>query len=801
MHCGACTGRVEAALRPITGVKTVSANLMARSAQVDFAPPADTADLTQALEQAGYPASTATLHLEIDAMTCASCAGRIERALYAHPAVIRASVNFATSGADVTYAQGAISPTELIGLVKAAGYSATATTTQEAPATLSHKQQAEAHNLKRDMWIAAALTVPVFVLAMGAHMIPALHRLIATTIGMSASWWIQMVLSAIVLAVPGRVFFRLGLPALFRGQPEMNSLVALGALASFGYSAIVTIVPDLVPASARGVYFEAAAMIVTLILLGRWLEARAKGRAGEAISRLVGLRPDTARVERGDSVIDLPVADLATGDIVQLPPGGRVAVDGIVTDGHGWIDESMLSGEPAPVEKTDGSPITGGTVNGQSPLTYRVTATGGDTVLSRIITMVEQAQGSKLPVQAMVDRVTRVFVPVVIALSVLTFGIWMLADAGLTAALVAAISVMIIACPCAMGLATPVSILVGTGRAAQAGLLFRRGDALQRLAESKTVAFDKTGTLTQGHPDLTDLLEAGGPISAEEALRLAAGAEGRSEHPLATAIIRGAQARGLAPAQAKRVKTQTGLGLTAQADGHAIVIGNLRAMTQAGIATAAMEPAARALAEDGKTPVWIAVDGQLAALAAVSDPVKPEARPAIAALQDRGIKVVLISGDTEATAQAVGKQLGISHVIAGVMPDGKVRAIEDLKAQGTLAFVGDGINDAPALAAADVGLAIGTGTDVAIEAADVVLMQGDPQGVARAITLSRKVMRNIHENLFWAFAYNAALIPVAMGVLVPFGGPGLSPLLAAAAMAFSSTFVVSNALRLRRVKL
>ncbi|NCU19961.1 copper-translocating P-type ATPase, partial [Candidatus Falkowbacteria bacterium] len=605
----------------------------------------------------------------------------------------------------------------------------------------------------------------------------------------------QFALTAAVLFGPGRVFLRLGIPALLRGAPEMNSLVAMGALAAFVYSAVVTLMPGLLPEASRVVYFEAAAVIVTLILLGRWLESRARGHAGAAISRLVGLRPATARVIRPGGTVDLPVAELAPGDLVALAPGERVAVDGVVTEGSGWIDESMLTGEPVPVEKTPGATVTGGTLNGPAALTMRVTATGADTVLARIIALVEAAQGAKLPVQALVDRVTRVFVPVVMALSAATFALWLGFGAGFTPALVAAISVMIIACPCAMGLATPVSILVGTGRGAELGLLFRRGDALQRLAEARVVAFDKTGTLTLGRPHLTDLICAEG-VTEAEALRLAAAAEARSEHPLAAAILAKAAARGLTLPPARGARALAGLGLVATVEGRAVLIGNADALAEAGVDTAPLAAQAARLAAEAKTPVWLALDGQLAALMALADPVRPTAAQAVADLRAAGVDVALISGDTPATAKAVARQLGIARVVAGVRPEGKVAALAALPRP--LAFVGDGINDAPALAAADVGLAIGTGTDVAIEAADVVLMQGDPAGVARALRLSRATMRNIRQNLFWAFAYNTALIPVAMGGLVPFGGPGLSPMLAAGAMAFSSVFVVTNALRLRR---
>lgn len=797
MHCGACTGRVERALAAEAGVTAASANLMARAARVSFDAPATPASLAAALERAGYPVTRAEARLEIEGMTCASCATRIEAVLAATPGVIGATVNLATRTAQVDYAQGTISPGEIARAIGAAGYPARVETAGTAPAPLAERQAAEAARLRRDVVLSAALTLPVFVLAMGAHMIPAFHHWIMGTLGEATSWWIQMILTALVLAGPGRVFLRQGLPALLRGAPEMNSLVALGALAAFLYSTVVTLAPQRLPEAAREVYFEAAAVIVTLILVGRWLEARAKGQAGQAIARLVGLRPATARVARPGGEIELPVEDLAAGDIVLLAPGARVPVDGVLTEGHGWIDESMLTGEPVPVEKTPGAKITGGTVNGAAALAFRVTATGADTVLSRIIAMVEQAQGGKLPVQALVDRVTRVFVPVVMALSGLTFAIWLAAGQGFTPALVAAISVMIIACPCAMGLATPVSILVGTGRGAELGILFRRGDALQRLAEVRTVAFDKTGTLTEGRPALTDLIPAEGTDPAR-ALALAAGAEARSEHPLARAILTATSERALTPVPARRVQALPGRGLTAEAEGASLLIGTARALQEAGIDTAPLAAQAETLATEGKTPVWIAHDGRLLALLAVADPLKDHAAEAIAALHRAGVATALISGDIRPTAEAVARRLGIARVVAEVLPEGKVAALTPLAAEGAVAFVGDGINDAPALAAADVGLAIGTGTDVAIEAAEVVLMQGDPRAVARALSLSRAVMRNIRENLFWAFAYNAALIPVAMGALRPFGGPGLSPMLAAGAMAFSSVFVVTNALRLRR---
>ncbi len=797
MHCGACTGRVERTLLAEPGVSAAAANLMARSVQVSFEAPASAAGLAGVLARAGYPVAQAETRLAIEGMSCASCASRVEHRLAATPGVLAASVNLATQTATVAFAQGSVAPSELAGIVTGAGYPARVRQAGAPPEPVAARQAAEAARLKRQVLIAAALSAPVVILEMGGHLFAPLHHGMARLIGENLMQWVQFVFATLVLAFPGRIFLRLGLPALWRGAPEMNALVALGSLAAYLYSAVVVVVPQWLPFGTLDVYFEAAAVIVTLILLGRWLEARAKGRAGEAISRLVALRPATARVARPGGVVELPVEELAPGDIVELAPGERVAVDGVVTEGQGFVDEAMLTGEPVAVEKSPGSAVTGGTINGTAALAFRVTATGADTVLARIIALVEQAQGQKLPVQALVDRVTRIFVPTVLALAALTFALWLGFGQGFAAALIAAISVLIIACPCAMGLATPVSILVGTGRGAELGLLFRRGDALQRLAEVRTLAFDKTGTLTEGQPALTGMVVMPGQSEAA-VLRLAAAAEARSEHPLARAVVAAAAARGLDRPAARRVVAHPGLGLQAEVEGRAVVLGNARALTEAGVAVAALAGAAEGFAAEGKTPVFVALDGQPAAVLALSDPIKPHAGAAVAALRAAGLEVALISGDVAATAQAVGRALGIANVVAGVRPEGKVAALAALRGPGPVAFVGDGINDAPALAAADVGLALGSGTDVAMEAAEVVIVGADPRGAARAVQLSRAVMTNIRQNLFWAFAYNSALIPVAMGALVPFGGPGLSPMLAAAAMSLSSVFVVSNALRLRR---
>ncbi|GLK62658.1 heavy metal translocating P-type ATPase [Paracoccus kondratievae] len=791
MSCASCVGRVEKALAAVPGIENPQVNLATGRARFGVNSADALPRAIEALAGAGYPAEPLETRLNIDGMTCASCVGRVEKALSAMPGVTSAQVNLATGSATIHHSP-AVTPQTLAETVTAKGYPAQV---QAEAGHHMHDHSADAATLRRNFLIALVLTLPIFVAEMGGHIFPAFHHWISMALDQRLLWIGEFVLTTAVLAGPGRMFFRIGFPALMRRAPEMNSLVALGASAAWLYSTVATFAPGLLPSESVHVYYEAAAVIVTLILLGRWLEARAKGQAGDAIRRLIELTPDTARVERNGSIRDIPVAELRTGDIVHLRPGERVAVDGVLTEGSGAIDESMLTGEPVPVSKTTGDPVTGGTVNGTSALAYRVTATGGDTVLARIIRMVEDAQATKLPVQALVDRITAVFVPVVIGLAILSFALWLIFTGSLGQAMVAAISVLIIACPCAMGLAVPVSIMVGTGRGAELGVLFRRGDALQRLADARIVAFDKTGTLTQGAPALTAIKAEG--MTPEDALRLAASAEARSEHPLAAAITAAARDKGLELPPAEDVQATVGRGLSARVEGRALLIGNAAALTESGITTSpTLIAAARGWAANGATPVHLAVDGQHVAAMALADPIRPEAAETVAKLHELDLQTAMISGDVQATAEAVGRQLGIDRVTAGVLPEGKLAAIRDMGA-GTV-FVGDGINDAPALAAAETGIAIGTGTDVAIESAEVVLIGGDPLGVVRAIRLSRSVMRNIRQNLFWAFGYNAALIPVAMGALVPFGGPQLSPMLGAGAMALSSVFVVSNALRLKR---
>ncbi|MCW5759970.1 MAG: copper-translocating P-type ATPase, partial [Phenylobacterium sp.] len=732
-----------------------------------------------------------------EGMTCASCIGRVERALKAVPGVVEATANLAQERVRVRFLKGAVAFEDLAAAIDRAGYKAMRETA-ETPAE-EDRRAAEAKILRRDLVIAAVLTAPLFVMEMGAHAIPAFGHTIHETLGMQTSRVIQFVLATLVLAGPGLRFFRKGIPSLLRLAPDMNSLVVIGTAAAWSFSTVATFAPGLLPGGTANVYFEAAAVIVTLILAGRYLEARAKGRTGEAIRHLAGLRATSARVLRDGKAEDVPLGDVVPGDIVLVRPGEKVPVDGEVTEGLSYIDESMITGEPMPVARTTGDTVTGGTVNTTGSLTFRATRVGADTVLSQIIRMVEDAQAAKLPIQALVDRVTQWFVPAVMAIALLTFGLWLALGPSpvLAHALVNAVAVLIIACPCAMGLATPTSIMVGTGKAAELGILFRNGAALQTLQEAKQVALDKTGTLTKGKPELTDLVTLPG-FDRLEVLALTASVEQASEHPVAQAIVDAAKAQGAALGGADAFEAVPGYGVEGRVNGRLVQVGADRYMRRLGVDVTAFASDAGRLADEGKTPLYAAVDGRLAAVIAVADPIKDSTPQAIESLHALGLRVVMITGDNERTARAIARRLGIDEVLAEVLPDGKVEAVKRLQAQGgKVAFVGDGINDAPALAQADVGLAIGTGTDIAIESADVVLMAGDLRGITNALALSRKAITNIKQNLFWAFFYNTVLIPVAAGALYPAFGILLSPILAAAAMGLSSVFVLTNALRLR----
>jgi len=801
MTCASCVGRVERTLADVNGVSDVSVNLASESAQFEITEGVDFNQVATALESIGYPLRTRTVKLTLTSMSCASCVGRVDRALRALPGVLDVNVNLASESAVVTIADGVVTPQDLLTASREAGYPAELAETGEGLSAVARKEE-DARLIARKTLIAALLALPVFLIEMGSHVIPGVHDLIAGTIGHQASWYIQFVLTTLILAGPGWVFFAKGVPALLRGAPDMNSLVAVGTGAAWVYSVAATFLPGLLPEAVRAVYFEAAAVIVVLILLGRWLEARAKGRTGAAIERLLGLQARTARVIRDGEAEDVDINDIRVGDTLLVRPGERIALDGEVTKGEAYVDESMITGEPLPVAKAEGDAVTGGTVNGSGSLHIRTTRVGADTTLAQIIRMVEEAQGAKLPIQGLVDRITLWFVPVVMAVAAITVAIWLAVgpDPAVTLALVAGVSVLIIACPCAMGLATPTSIMVGTGRAAEMGALFRKGDALQSLASVGLVALDKTGTVTEGRPEMTDLMLADG-FARVEVLSLIAAVESQSEHPVAEAIVRAAQAEGAMRANAESFESITGYGVRARVSGHDVLVGADRLMAREGLDPGDLAKAEADLAAKGRTALYAAIDGQVVAVIAVADPVKSASAEAIRSLHGMGLRVAMITGDKRETAEAIAREVGIDTVIAGVLPDGKVAALDTLREGGTrVAFVGDGINDAPALAHADVGIAIGTGTDVAIESADVVLMSGDLRGVVNAVQVSRHTMRNIRQNLFWAFGYNTALIPVAAGVLYPAFGLLLSPVLAAGAMALSSVFVLTNALRLRRLR-
>ncbi|MDH0562955.1 heavy metal translocating P-type ATPase [Acinetobacter courvalinii] len=799
MTCASCVGRVETALKKVDGVQSASVNLATERADITLAKPVDRQVLIQAIERTGYDVPASTVELSIEGMTCASCVSRVEKALNAVNGVSTANVNLATERATVT---GTASIESLIAAIDKAGYDAKQiqAATPDQTEQLEKKDQERAE-LKRDLIIATVLALPVFILEMGSHLIPGVHQLIEQTIGMQNSWYLQFVLTSLVLFIPGRRFYLKGLPALVRLAPDMNSLVAVGTLAAYLFSLVATFAPKFLPAGTVNVYYEAAAVIVALILLGRFLEAKAKGRTSEAIQRLVSLQAKVAHVSRNHQVIDIPIEQVVTGDLVIVKPGERIPVDGEVIEGQSFVDESMITGEPIPVEKNIGSQVVGGTINQNGTLSFKAVAVGGDTMLAQIIRLVEQAQGSKMPIQAVVDKVTLWFVPAVMIAALLTFLVWLIFGPApaLTFALVNAVAVLIIACPCAMGLATPTSIMVGTGRGAELGILFRKGEALQLLKDAQVVAVDKTGTLTEGHPVLTDFEVASG-FERSDVLSLVAAVESLSEHPIAKAIVDAAKKEGLDLPKVDRFDSVTGMGVNATVhERQNIYIGADRYMIQLGLDIGSFSHTAQRLGDEGKSPLYVAIDGALAGIIAVADPIKDTTPAAIQALHQLGLKVAMITGDNARTAHAIAKQLGIDEVIAEVLPEGKVNAVQELKAKyGNIAFVGDGINDAPALAQADVGLAIGTGTDVAIESADVVLMSGNLQGVANAIALSKATIGNIHQNLFWAFAYNTLLIPMAAGVLYPAYGILMSPIFAAGAMALSSVFVLGNALRLRR---
>jgi heavy metal translocating P-type ATPase len=829
MSCASCVGRVERAIAKVDGVKSVSVNLATERASVQINDATTDAELstsiTQAIEKAGYQA---TLHqdaqqvnvsvqddvhsvLRIDGMSCASCVGRVERALQKLDGVTDATVNLATEMANIHHTS-MVNTDQLIAQVEQAGYQATVVqqqseslnnTTQAPQKNYSERRQLEADELFKKLIVAIVLALPVFVLEMGSHFIPTLHHWIASNIGMQNSWYLQFILATLVLIFSGRQFYTHGIPALFRGAPDMNTLVAIGSLAAYSYSIVATFLPELLLESNLAVYYESVVVIIVLILLGRYLEAKAKGQTSQAIEKLMQLQPKVAHVKRDGQFIDVDINSIQSNDIIMIKPSESVPFDGVVIEGQSYIDESMITGESMAVQKAIDDQVIGGTLNQQGQIIVQVRAVGGDTTLAKIIQLVENAQSSKLPIQNLVDKITMWFVPTILVIAVLTFFAWMLfSEQGLSFALINAVSVLIIACPCAMGLATPMSIMVGTGRAAELGILFRDVHALQSAKDIQAIAFDKTGTLTNGHPILTDLLLATDiedNIDVDLIRQYAASLESASEHPIAKAIVDDAKVRGLALLPITDFQAHVGLGVQAQIDGKTIRIGSGTWMKQLGFSSTALQPYFEELTSEAKTTFYLSVDEQILAVIAVADEAKADAQSAIHALHQDQFHVAMVSGDQQKTAEAIAESLGVDQVIANVKPAQKVEAISALQGKyGKVAFVGDGINDAPALAHADLGIAMGTGTDIAIETADVVLMNGHVSSVVDCIALSRATISNIQQNLFWAFIYNVALIPVAAGVLYPLNGMLLSPMFAAFAMALSSVFVVTNALRLKR---
>ncbi len=750
----------------------------------------------------------------IRGMTCAGCVLRVEEALTGVDGVETANVNLATERARVRYRGNGKLPETLYAAVRTAGYEAI-----EAASGVKAREEAEEtarevelEVLRRRAVFAGVPTAVILALQMFPMLWPPAASWLRMLVGESLLLYILFALASIVQFGPGLWFYRLGWKAARALRPDMHTLVMLGSSAAYGYSVAALFFPAALPAGADHVYFEASSAIIALILLGKYLEARARGRAGDAMRSLLALRPPMARIAQGDKEIDIPVEEVAVGDLVLVRPGERLPVDGVVAEGASWIDESMLTGESIPVEKKVGDEVVGGTINGRGGFRFRATHVGEHTVLARIVRMVEEAQQSKPRIQQLADRVVAWFVPAVLVVAFLAFALWMATGPApaLPFALVAAVSVLIIACPCAMGLATPVSVMVGSGKAAELGILFRSADAIESLAEVDTFAFDKTGTLTEGRPRLTDTI-ACSPWSDEEALRLAAAVERRSEHPVAQAIAEAAEEQGLSVPGAADVRAHSGLGVSAKVfengESRNVCIGSERFLDGAKVDMSPLTEdiflleAARACSKAGKTMAFMAIDGLLAAVFGVADPLKEHAAESIQALRELGCRVAMITGDAPRAAETVAARLGIDEVSAEVLPERKAEAVQRYRQEGRrVAFTGDGVNDAPALAHADVGVAMGTGSDVAIESGDVILMSGDPRGLANARALAQATLRNIRQNLFWAFAYNVALIPVAAGALYPFTGHLLSPVFAAAAMSLSSVFVLSNALRLKRFR-
>ncbi len=796
MTCANCSLTIERNLKRLDGVEAATVNLATEKASVTYDPSVvKQGDFLALIRDIGYDVATAKAEMPITGMTCANCAQTVERTLKRLDGVVSANVNLASERASVEYLPGVVSLAAIQQAIRDVGYDVVVPGEGEAAEDVERAaREAEIRDQTRKFWVGAALTLPLFLLSMGRDF------------GLLGAWahqpwvnWLFLALATPVQFYVGYDYYVGGFKSLRAGSANMDVLVAMGSSAAYFYSLAVLLLPGV----GGHVYFETSAMIITLIKLGKMLEARAKGRTSEAMKKLMGLRPKTARVVRDGVERDIPVESVALGDVVVVRPGERMPVDGVVIEGHSAVDESLLTGESLPVDKKPGQEVIGGTINREGLLKFEATRVGAQTALAQIIRMVEEAQGSKAPIQRLADRVSAVFVPAVILAAAVTFLAWLLiGGVGFTESMIFMVAVLVIACPCALGLATPTAIMVGTGKGAEQGILFKNSEALERAHELTAIVLDKTGTITQGRPSVTDVMVdnsgAGEGLTSSDLLRLAAGAERGSEHPLGEAIVEAARLEGLILDEPEAFEAVPGQGIRATVAGRQVLVGTKRLLEERSVALDGLAAPLAGLEGEAKTAMLVAVDGRAAGIVAVADTVKEGSAAAIRRLQEMGLEVVMITGDNVRTAEAIASQVGIGQVVAEVLPGEKAERVKALQATRKVGMVGDGINDAPALAQADVGIAIGTGADVAMATADVTLMSGELQGVSRAIRLSRMTMRTIKQNLFWAFFYNIILIPLAAGAFYPWLGIRLHPVIAAGAMAFSSIFVVSNSLRLRR---
>lgn len=803
MTCAACSARIERGLHKLSGVQAVTVNLASERAYIQYETGQNTQSLTEAVRNLGYSPVTANLELNMSGMTCAACVQRIEKKLMQMVGVLAVSVNLATERAEIQYLSAQCTPQQLIESIEEAGYGATrlssAATSNEPDRRVQELEQAK----RQSSW-AALWAVPLLLLAMLPMLYPPLHHSLMQLATEQQLNVLMLVLASVLQFSSGARFYRLGWNAWRQGSPDMNTLVMLGTSAAYIYSVGVVLWPQAFPPEGRHVYFEASGVVIALVLLGKYLEAVAKGRSSQAMRALLALQAQTARVIRAGQEQELPIADVMVADVVVVRPAEKIPLDAVVLEGQSYVDQSMLTGEPMPVAKKEGDTVVGGTLNQHGVLKVRVLRLAEQSVLAQIMALVEHAQATKPPIQGLADRVVAVFVPVVLVIALLTFALWWGLSGRIDLAMMHAVSVLIIACPCAMGLATPTSMMVGSGRAAELGVLFKSTVALEQLSKVRWIAFDKTGTLTQGQPQLTDLVLYT-DISRATVLSLMASVEQASEHPLGRAVVQAAQAEGLPVLAAQQVGIQPGFGIAGKVQQgehlQELQIGNARYLANLGVSSPdAAQVQARALAMQGKTPIWVVLNGRVVALAAIADPVKPEAAAAIRALKAQNVQVAMVTGDQYHSAAAIAQQLGIDEVLAEVLPEGKAEAIAQLQQRGVVAFVGDGINDAPALAQAQVGIAMGTGTDVAIETAEVILPAGYIFGVVHALRLAKATVSNIRMNLWWAFGYNIILIPVAAGILTPYFGIYLNPMWAGAAMGLSSVLVLGNALSLRYIQ-